>query len=117
MMLRRIGEKLDTNLIRHEDIVDKVEKELQNRRFLRVYKHVDYVVGKCCGEIDVVAKRGGYVLLFEVKGYDSLRHYNRAVKQLRRAERMYNGARVFLIYAYGNHYGLPEYKWIRRNKK
>ena len=39
MMLKRIGEKLDTNLIRHEDIVDKVEKELKNRRFLRVYKH------------------------------------------------------------------------------
>jgi hypothetical protein len=105
---------MDANERRHEDLVDKVEKELMNLGYQEVYKHTTYSSHNKCGEIDVFVRNQDNYLVFEIKGTDSIRHYKKAKKQLVRAERYcFTDERCFLFYVYGNKYGKPVYRRMK----
>lgn len=105
---------MDKSTKKHEDLVSKVVKELKNRGYYAVYEHITYSDGKRCGEIDVFARKYNNYLVFEIKGYDSISHYNKAKKQLKRAERYcFNKGKCFLFYVSGDRYGNPQYKRIK----
>ena len=77
--------KKDSGLARHDSLVDLVNKHLVFRGYNVIYKNTEYSV-KSCGEIDLWAKRDGYVLLFEMKSMHSYRNRKKAISQLDRAE-------------------------------
>jgi Holliday junction resolvase-like predicted endonuclease len=104
--------KSKIGLLRHDSLIDLVEKELRSRGFEDVVRNEFYNLGEC-GEIDLYAVRGKYVLLFEVKARDSYKSRKKAIEQLTRAERnCFPFHRVFKFYV--SDYKEPLIEWVRR---
>lgn len=103
----------DKNNCKHDSIVNRLE-DIVNRRLpdFKTYQLTSYPGG----EIDLYAKKGDYVLLFEIKCNDSYKNYNHAVEQMQRAKRLFFGyrPRVFMFYAFqeknSNHIN---YTWVK----
>lgn len=100
---------------KHDKLVDLVEKELLERGYSDIYKFVEYRGKKrVYGEIDIYARKGKYVLLFEVKSFNSKRNYKKAIEQTLRAKKYYfnNDDRVFMFYVYGIKHNSYNMRWL-----
>ena len=91
----------------HERTVSDLENRLlfDNFDYSRIITHKEYCFGNfnqshLDGEIDVLAMKGKYRLVFEVKSTNHPKSYCKARKQLERARRLYEneGFRVFTFY-------------------
>ena len=82
---------------KHNNIVNLVEQLLIDKGYEDIQKFVKYDFG----EIDIYARKDKYILLFEVKSQCTCKSYNKARKQLDRAERLYfDDERIFKIFCY-----------------
>lgn len=100
---------------RHNRLVGLIAQELKERGYEPIM-YEEY--GKPIkGEIDLYAKRGEYVLLFEMKSEDSSSAYRHAIQQLDRAEKYrFPYKRVHKFYVtYENN--TPKIKWVRRDAR
>lgn len=65
----------------------------------------------------MLAYKDNYAIVVEVKGTDSVKNYNKAVKQLNRAEECciyLKNKRVFKVYGYSNEKGGYNLEWIKK---
>lgn len=110
---------MDEKLLRHDGLVHKVEQELIKRKFNHLFTHVEYNKFPHCGEIDIYAEKDNYILLFEIKGRDCLQNYNKAVKQMTRAEQYFfdKQHRIFKFYVCYDDKDNIKYNWVRNNAK
>lgn len=84
-----------------EIIHDNLVKEVKGRLTGEVLSHIKYDYG----EMDLIRlENAGISEIYEIKGYDSLKHYNRAYKQLKRAWLFFN-KEVNCIYVSKNSMG------------
>ena len=96
---------------KHDSLIDIVGDELVRRGYQTIYRNTEYSV-KSCGEIDLWAKRDGYVLLFEMKSTHSYRNRKKAISQLDRAEtNCFPFNRVFKFYV--SNYKNPRIEWVK----
>jgi Holliday junction resolvase-like predicted endonuclease len=89
------------SISKHDQLVDIIADEMRSRGYTEIFKHTEYIRRKS-GEIDLYVVKGKYVFCFEMKTNDCERGYNKAVDQLRRAEKYYfrKYQRVFKFYVY-----------------
>jgi len=76
-----------------------------NVRGYDVKDHIEYGGYYACGELDVLAFKDNYALVFEVKTTGNYKTRAKAINQLNRAERychLLQGKRVFKFYVHGN---------------
>lgn len=97
----------------HNRLISKLEKRLEN--YTRVEREMEYgPYDRPTGEIDLIAVNHNYVLLFEMKSFDTQRNYHRALNQLNRAVNNFDeikNKRVFKFYVTpGN------IKWIKNKR-
>ena len=87
---------------RHGEIVRDLENRLFNSlKYDVVESHLIYKDG----EIDIKARKGETILLFEIKGNHTLNGYNKACCQLGRSHRFYRNKGfqdIYCFYVYGN---------------
>lgn len=103
--------KRDISLQRHDSLIDVVEDELRNRGYQSVYRNTEYS-NMSCGEIDLFATRGDYVLVFEMKSNNNYKSRKKAFEQLDRAEtNCFPFHRVFKFYV--SDYKNPVIEWVK----
>jgi Holliday junction resolvase-like predicted endonuclease len=101
-------------MIRHDGLVEKVKDELIEKGHTKIFDHVEYQTRRHYGEIDIYAINDKYILVFEIKGTDSLHNYTKAAKQLKRAEDFYfdKTRRIFKFYVSYDDKDRMQYKWV-----
>lgn len=113
------GNKTLEQRLTHDQIVGRIAEDMIDRGYHSPEMFVEYKnkCGNVVGEIDLYFRKGKYVLLFEVKETDSIRHYNKAKKQMYRAEHHYfnKSDRIFKFYGY-NYNGDYNIEWIKTRK-
>lgn len=89
-----------TNQKAHDNLIDEVARRLKKSRLeYTIEKKLIYGnKDRDLGELDLIAKRPNYQLIFEMKSVDSQNNYCKAVEQLTRAKRYYPNNRTFLFY-------------------
>lgn len=106
----------------HDDTIDKLINRLNPEEYHQISKNVEYYNPGCksvTGEIDAMAFKlqfdKSYLLLFEVKSTDSIKHYNKAVRQLNRSEYHYKNFvnRIFKFYVTPTEGGELNIDWIK----
>jgi hypothetical protein len=103
--------KKNDGLKNHDSLIDLLGDELEMRGYRTVYRNTEYSV-KSCGEIDLWAKRDGYVLMFEMKATNSVKNRKKAYEQLKRAKsNCFPNSRVFGFYV--SNYKNPVVEWIK----
>ena len=82
---------------KHDATIDTLVGRLDPRDYSQIAKNIEYFkpnCKSCSGEVDAMAFKidpsRAYLLLFEIKSNDSVRNYNKAVKQLDRSEDHYH---------------------------
>jgi Holliday junction resolvase-like predicted endonuclease len=96
----------------HDSLIDYVEAELGKRGITNTFRNIEYS-RNCCGEIDLYAVKGDYVLLFEMKTNNSYKSRNKALKQLSRARlNCFPDKRVFSFYV--SNYNSPKVEWVKK---
>lgn len=103
----------------HDQIVANIAEDMINRGYTDPQMFVEYKdrYGNVVGELDLYFRKGKYVLLFEVKQVDTIKHYCKAANQMKRAEQHYfnKSDRVFKFYGY-NWNGDYALEWIRTRR-
>lgn len=100
-------------ITRHNHLIDIVEQELIDRGYNPI-REEEYNKG-VCGEIDLYAINGKYILLFEMKTTTNYKTRKKAIEQMNRAERYcFNNKRVFKFYV--SNYKNPTIEWIKGDK-
>ena len=85
---------------KHDQLIDIIADELQQRGYTKIHKNIEYNHRKHKGEIDLYAVKDKYVLLFEMKTNFSTKNFGKAKAQLQRAKKYYfnKDQRVFKFY-------------------
>ena len=89
----------------HETIVQNLEDRLRSSNYDLILNSTDYKVHGKHGECDMLAIRGDYTLLFEVKGRDRSKDRRKAYLQLKKDvewvyDRFPDTYRIFCFYVY-----------------
>lgn len=95
----------------HDKLVNIIETELKNRGFNEIHKFIHYK-NKKSGEIDIYARKNDYIFLFEIKSNYSIKGYNKAKDQLKRAEKFYFNKKDRVFKFYVCNYNEPYIRWI-----
>ena len=84
----------------HDDLIDQVAKRLVNSRLeYKVQKKLIYRgQNRDIGELDLIATRPNYQLIFEMKSNNSEDCYRKALEQLKRTQTYFPCKRTFLFY-------------------
>lgn len=99
----------------HDDIVYRLQQHLEYKGFKDIHTFEEYRKHGVVGEIDLYVPLDKYVLLFEVKEHDSIRAFNKAVRQMHRAEyTLFQGKRVFEFYVHGYN-GDYYIQWVKHH--
>lgn len=102
---------------KHKALEELVCARLRHDGFDKIFRNVEYGPHKkLIGEIDVFAKKGNYIFLFEVKSNGNKKLHYKAIEQLNRAESYLfkDNYKVYKIMAYcpSKRDLMIDYKWI-----
>ena len=98
---------------KHDKLIDIISKDLKHRGYTDIYKNTEYSNLKC-GEIDLYATKGKYVLVFEMKTNYNLKNYEKAKQQLNRAEKYYFSKHQKVFKFYVSNINNPYVEWIKK---
>ena len=105
--------------LKHDDLVNIVESEMTRRGYTQTLRGYEYdYVPRGLGEIDYLAFKNHYALIFEVKQTHGAKQYKKALSQLNRSTQYLEslGFRVFPFYVTQRNGGIS-YKWLKNIKR
>jgi len=92
---------------KHDETIDKLIERLDKNEYHQISTLIEYYNPGCqdvAGEIDAMAFKitpnKTYLLLFEIKSYDSIKNFSKAIKQLYRSALHYENFadKIYMFY-------------------